>query len=410
MSKKKILIEHFSNLNNYGTAMMGLVTIQRLAERWGAEQVEFYFYPDEYTDKAQILSELRPGICLSEFRNEAKDKWHKAPPGVWKKWLKWKSIFFNNYSKAFDMIISLGGDDFSEYYFKKAVFFDILEKWKNSFHTQVVLLGQTIGPFQLKLNRWGIKYLLPRLAVYARDPWTVTYLRQEFGLSVRQIADLALCNLPLQGDKNIETNILDRYRLVAREYITVIVSGMQADGYYCRDRGLYLKRFVEILEMIAKEHCPDERKIVLLAHTFPPYGDEPGYIADLWKLLPCGLKSKIVVVKEKILPTRARFILGNSLYVLTGRMHPAVSALQMGTPAICLSYSVKYKGVIGESLGREDLIVEAGEERIWQNGEIVSEIREKLLYLSAHLEKIKSEIREIVKRQRELLDGVWKEL
>lgn len=66
--------------------------------------------------------------------------------------------------------------------------------------------------------------------------------------------------------------------------------------------------------------------------------------------------------------------------------------------------------MIGESLGREDLIVEAGEERIWQNGEIVSEIREKLLYLSAHLEKIKSEIREIVKRQRELLDGVWKEL
>ena len=54
MSKKKILIEHFSNLNNYGTAMMGLVTIQRLAERWGAEQVEFYFYPDEYTDLSLI--------------------------------------------------------------------------------------------------------------------------------------------------------------------------------------------------------------------------------------------------------------------------------------------------------------------------------------------------------------------
>ena len=41
MSKKKILIEHFSNLNNYGTAMMGLVTIQRLAERCGAGRILF---------------------------------------------------------------------------------------------------------------------------------------------------------------------------------------------------------------------------------------------------------------------------------------------------------------------------------------------------------------------------------
>lgn len=410
MSKKKILIEHFSNLNNYGTAMMGLVTIQRLAERWGVEQVEFYFYPDKYTDKAQILSELKPGIRLFEFRNEAREKWHKASPGLRKKWLKWKSIFFNGYSKQFDRVISLGGDDFSEYYFKKAVFFDILEKWKNSFHTKVVLLGQTIGPFHLKLNRWGIKYLLPRLAVYARDPWTVAYLQQEFGLSVRQMADIALCNLPLQEDEKIGSGVLERYQLAGNQYITVIVSGMQADGYYCRDRELYLKRFVEILEMLAREHCAGGRKIVLLAHTFPPYGDEAGYITDLWKMLPAGLKPKIVVIKDKILPTRARFVLGNSLYVLTGRMHPAVSALQMGTPAICLSYSVKYKGVIGESLGRGDLIVEAGKELIWQNGEIVSEIREKLVYLSTHFEKIKSEIRERVRQQQTLLEDVWKEL
>lgn len=410
MSKKKILLEHFSNLNNYGTAMMGLVTVQRLAEQWGKENVEFYFYPDEYTDKKLLLSELEPGIQLTEFKNEAKEKWQKASPGLKKKWLKWKSILFNTYSKQFDRVISLGGDDFSEYYFKKAVFFDLLEKWRNSFHTKVVLLGQTIGPFHLKLNRWGIKHLLPRLSVYARDPWTVTYLRQEFGIPVRQMADIALSDLPLQGDKCMEAAVLQQYGLVAKEYVTIIVSGMQSDGYYCRDRALYLRRFSEILQMMEREPCLKKQKIVLLAHTFPPYGDEVGYIEDLLMLLSPELKSKIIVVRARILPTRARFILGNSLFVLTGRMHPAVSAFQMGTPAICLSYSVKYKGVIGGSLRREDLIIEAGEEELWLKGKIVSEVQEKLEYLFANFEKIKSEIREMVKQQQKLLGEIWKEL
>ena len=39
---KRILIEHFQSLDNYGTGMMGLVTVQALADRYGTAEVEFH--------------------------------------------------------------------------------------------------------------------------------------------------------------------------------------------------------------------------------------------------------------------------------------------------------------------------------------------------------------------------------
>lgn len=44
-------------------------------------------------------------------------------------------------------------------------------------------------------------------------------------------------------------------------------------------------------------------------------------------------------------------------------MHAAVSTFQMGKPAICLSYSPKYKGVISDGLNLSELVIEAKEKK-----------------------------------------------
>jgi colanic acid/amylovoran biosynthesis protein len=44
-------------------------------------------------------------------------------------------------------------------------------------------------------------------------------------------------------------------------------------------------------------------------------------------------------------------------------MHGAISSLQTGVPAICLSYSVKFREVIGEYLGLPELVVEVRKDR-----------------------------------------------
>lgn len=37
---KKVLISNFRNMNNYGSAMMGLITIQALITKYGKENIE----------------------------------------------------------------------------------------------------------------------------------------------------------------------------------------------------------------------------------------------------------------------------------------------------------------------------------------------------------------------------------
>ena len=110
------------------------------------------------------------------------------------------------------------------------------------------------------------------------------------------------------------------------------------------------------------------------------------------------------------MPTRARFILGNGLFTITGRMHPAVSTYQMNKPAICLSYSDKYQGVIGESLNRSDLIVNAKNHEDWVSGKIVTLLIEKIEYLFHDYEIIQKQIQEKVKVNKEVIKNCLNKL
>jgi colanic acid/amylovoran biosynthesis protein len=62
-------------------------------------------------------------------------------------------------------------------------------------------------------------------------------------------------------------------------------------------------------------------------------------------------------------------------------MHAAVSTYQMGRPSLALSYSVKYKGVLGSGLGMNDLIIEADNDAVWQNNEIVDQVNNKINHI-----------------------------
>ena len=66
---KRILIEHFQSLDNYGTGMMGLVTVQALADRYGTAEVEFHCdFADAATLEA-VRRELRGDVRL--YRHDA---------------------------------------------------------------------------------------------------------------------------------------------------------------------------------------------------------------------------------------------------------------------------------------------------------------------------------------------------
>jgi len=393
---KKILIKNFPNLNNYGTAMMGLITIDAIVKNYGKNNVQIYCSFDKYVNLEEIASELSETVELKCFVNKSDERISKFRFPFFKKiYLLW-NLFFYPDSNIFDKIIVLGGDDFSEYYSKYITSIEVYKLWVLSKKTNVILLGQTIGPFRNLLNRLVIKLLLPRINVIARDPWTVEYFKDEFNIPLKQMGDIAFNPLPLQHDSSIETKIMRKYELVNDSYFTVVVSGLVEQGYYCESDDLYILRHKEFIKKAWSFGKLKNLKVVLLAHTFPPYGDESILVEKLYMSFSIEERAKIILIKDKILPTKARFILGNGLFSITGRMHPAVSTLQMGKPAIILSYSNKYQGVIGKSLNRSDLIIDSNFSDLWNDGEIVKLVNDKINYILLNYEKIKIEIKSAV--------------
>jgi colanic acid/amylovoran biosynthesis protein len=269
-------------------------------------------------------------------------------------------------------------------------------------YSPVVLVGQTIGPFNRWINWQIVRRTLKSVPIITRDEWCSRYLQQELNLkqNVFHGADLAFCDLPLQSNKDIEQDILRQYGLVSNQYITVILSGHHSA--YCKDRTLYLQVWQEVIQRLAAEPMLQDKKICLLAHTFHPYGDEGKNIEEVCRMLPQNIREQIIPVTERILPTRARFILGNGYLTITGRMHASVSTFQMGKPAVVLSYSKKYDGVIGSNLNRQDLILNANDSVLWESRKIPDMIGEKVRYICGNYNRLTEEIRNRAAVQKEL--------
>jgi colanic acid/amylovoran biosynthesis protein len=400
---KKILIAGFHNLDNYGSGMMGLVTIDGLSRRLSGP-LEFHCDLDPGTDIDEIRGELPDGegrVRVTEY------VYRPLPPitsfeGISKR----LRLFFGDRSASnLDAIVVLGGDDISEYY-RPNIWRVLAGYWRRARAIPVILLGQTIGPFQLKPNRRAARYLLPALLIVPRDRWTTSYLQTEFGLGKRLIqgSDLAYTALPLQARADIESETLARHGLATGQYATVVVSAMQSAGYYTSDREAYLDSWKLIVERVLDHPGMQGRSVCLLAHTFGRFGDEAANIADLLARLSPGCRARVIPVTQRVLPTRARFILGNGLFTITGRMHPAVSTFQMGKPAVALSYSQKYQGVIGTMIGRADLIVEANDPELWASRKVVDLTIERVDHLLAGYDRMCAEIRSAMAEQVELVE------
>ena len=161
---KRILIEHFQSLDNYGTGMMGLVTVQALADRYGTAEVEFHCdFADAATLEA-VRREVRGYVRL--YRHEPADFYTASITNIWGRRLhRLCHLFFSPEGRGFDRLIVLGGDDISEYYSKIDPCGNLFKKWESSFLTRVILLGQTLGPISTLYNQLAVRYLMPRIEV-----------------------------------------------------------------------------------------------------------------------------------------------------------------------------------------------------------------------------------------------------
>lgn len=402
----KIFIKHLPNTLNYGSMMMGENLIYYLSKKLSKRNLEFYTDTDnlfhiERLRKATKFNKIYIDECCKYKILTNKIKYVRVIEDKIKYFFACRKA-----NKFYDAIIFLGGDDFSEIYYNvpkdNMAIKSTLSKLKGFNKSgKLIMVGQTIGPYTGIRKKWAID-TFKDIKIYTRDDECADYMKEVLGLDVKKSRDLAYYNLGLQEEFTIKNNkVLDKYGLIEEKYITIVGTGL--NNLYTKNEDNFIKSFVAIIKLIKKRY-PD-KKLVWLSHvvTRNSKANDNIILDKINKKHGNFINNNLIVIRDEILPVEARIILGYGKFTLTCRMHGAVSTFQMGKPAICLSYSPKYAGVIGRSLDMRDLIIESVDDKLWKKN-IVSEVEKKLVYIDSNYDNIVKKIEGKVKECSKILD------
>lgn len=372
-----IIFLHSKNTQNYGSFMMTINAVKHLRSIF--PQANFYVELNTIIDEQRLHDELDNTISFTAINSVPLFDHNKKIIRDFKRVQGYKTQ--SQYIKSLNpnLIVYLGGDDFSEYYNKHKVMVELFWTWQFSQHAQILFLGHTIGPFT-SYRKSLVKTFLSKSHIITRDDKSKKHLIDDLKVPhVTSSHDLAFLNLPLQGRKDI----LDTYHLRSDEYITCVPSGLHT--HYTHSYQDYIENWKQIIYSISQNPHLKDKNIVFLAHVLTDNKvDDGDIIQDILTQLNQEQKlnmDNIISITNLLLASEARSILGHGYLTISGRMHATVSTFQMGKPAIPLSYSVKYAGVIGQSLQRPELIIEATDNHLWKSGEIVTQVNQKIDYV-----------------------------
>lgn len=399
----KIMINHIKNTYNYGSAMMAINLIYYLDKNFhgNAEYSVDSEGEDNLNRILYYIESKKIEIDNMELYKNRKIPKNKILSRIYKILVFNTDVkYYTNYvSNKYDANIILGGDDLSEYYSKIDVIKELIRIRTLSKHIPVLLVGQTIGPFT-HYRKNIINYCLKDCYIYTRENLTYKYLTEDLGLSPKNIvksADLAFLDLP--NDKMMNSkDIIEKYNLLKDKYITIVPSGLVTQ--YTSNESDYINTWENIINNMLENEKFNGFKIVLLPHVLKPVlADDRTIIKKLSKQFN---NDRLVFIYDELLPHEAREILGNGLFTISARMHASVSTFQMKKPAISLSYSIKYKGVIGETLGLNELVIECNGDKLWKSAYISEQVKASIDYVIKNYDTLQEKIIENVNRCKEL--------
>lgn len=285
---------------------------------------------------------------------------------------------------AIDRAVFLGGDDLSEDYPIQGLMLKLVKLASIQLAgIELILISQTVGPF----TSWReivASVCLRNARVYARDRRTYNYLLNELGIDeVDCVGDLAFMPLPTQNEGSA-ASISQTEADTGSRSVYLVPSGLWES--YSSDKSSYISGWRSIGEQLNSRY-----KVIWLAHVLSGTTSDADIIDEV-----VG-DTRAEKVTNLQMPERVRTLFSDAAFVVSGRMHPCISAMQLSVPAIGLAYSVKYSGVF-KTVGQENMVIDAvGVER-WSEGEIPREVMRRVHYIEKNEEPIRSRLNERVSR------------
>lgn len=392
---KKVLITHITNTLNYGSAMMAINLIHDIKQYFSNEEIEIHCECDEYHLKRLKIATGDESIKNIIFPSESSLGFISK----FKKYIFGSGEVNQIIGSMFNAMIVLGGDDLSETDMKGAIKRSVSYYHINR-NCRVILAGQSLGPFR-GIYKTIAKFLFKDIVLITRDDNSYDFAFEQLKIkNIFKSRDLALSALPKQ---EIFNNILKENDLYGKDYVVFVPSGLVHE--YTNNMDEYVETWKTIAENIL--NLFPEYKLLMLAHVLlPEHASDGKVIEKVYDELEEKYSEKLLTLIDEMQPAEARAILGNSKFVVTGRMHPAVSTLFMRKPVVALAYSAKYEGVISRGLDLPELVVDCRKKHWGKDSDIVNMTLERVEYIKQNrnvlvdkIDKNVSESSNMVKEQ-----------
>lgn len=261
----------------------------------------------------------------------------KIKPGL-PSYATWRNRHF--YENV-DIVISIGGDTFSDDYEGPSAYFGELElaKRKGAF---TMIWAASIGPFKRLENYWAT--LLKQVdLITVREKKTAQYL-DSLGVktNVKTVADPAfLLEKYPQGTPTLP------------QHKTIIGLGMSAIvAEYGSAHDIYLDAFAQFVQTLAKE---DKYYFILIPHVVSPDNNDLAVCQALINKLQ-HLKN-IEIISPELNTCQMKYVISQCQYFIGARTHSTIASLSTCVPTLSIGYSAKAIGINHDIFGNTDYVL-----------------------------------------------------
>lgn len=262
--------------------------------------------------------------------------------------------------KQTDVLVSLCGEDFfSDNWHWFACILPFLQ-CLGAFITKrpLIVLAQTFGPFEHRLNRWLVRFCLSRAKlVTARDANSFEILNR-IGISGNSYltSDLAFLLEPDPIDNVIQEH-KELQKIVDREFIGISVSKLFGNSVfsYIKDEGQRHEIFFNVMAL-ALDNIVERYGMPLVfvpQVTIPENNDREAAKAVVQRM---KYKDQAIILEDDYTASAIKAVIGRLKFFVGCRMHALIAAVSQGVPTLALAYSPKTINVIGSGFEYEYVI------------------------------------------------------
>lgn len=259
-----------------------------------------------------------------------------------------------------------GGDSFSDIYGLERFFYVSLPQLLALFMgKRLVLLPQTIGPFNGPVARSVARYILSRAdLIYSRDYQGLEDTRKLLGLAdggngkIRFCYDVGFILDPVKP-ASADLPLGDR-RARERPVVGLNISGLLYMGGYSRNNMFGLKIdyqdfLADLIEfLIGKKNAT----VVLVPHVFGTHEESDSVVCEkVHASQRERFKDRLFVARGDYNQSKIKYVIGLCDFFIGSRMHACIAALSQHVPTVSIAYSSKFSGVM-ETIGVGDLVAD----------------------------------------------------